>query len=649
MIRDILSNSTWQGIAGIVAIIALLVTIWVERDKFFGFGKNKKVTEPIIIEPRTFQILLDHVESFWIKGILEKSLHGVALMELGMQEDRQAVNYPWTVRREVSNEPIPPNKDMLGIFQDVGMGRSMLILGEPGSGKTTMLLELGCQLIDLARQNDNKPIPIILNLSSWSEKQSINEWLTEQLNTFYKVDKKVAQALVETNAYMLLLDGLDEAKKELRNDCIKAINDFRRERGLIRITVCCRIEEYTELDNKLEFEGAIVIQPLIPEKVDEYFDRFGNRLAGIRYLLGKDTVLQELTQTPLMLSVMTLAFMDTPSDDIQVYGDIETQRKHIFDTYINRMFERPGRSHTGQFSKEKTVHWLSCLAQKMINHNEVPFLIERLQLNWLDNDRQQRAYIVSLRVIVGLFAGLYFGLYFEPIFGLFAGLVVWLFVGLAFGLFDWGVSPERIEPSGILLWSWKKFTNNLIKVVRKNLVVVLVLGLFAGLAFGLVRGLLAGLLFGLFVGLFVGLYVGLAGGLLGGLSSGQIEKTSLLNQNIKLSTRNFQITFLVVGLVGGLFFGLLFGLAGGLYAGLFFGSVIGLFSGLFFGLFSGGGISVIQHYLLRYFIAFKNNNLPWDLDTFLEQASDLIFLRRIGGGYIFIHRLLMEHFANMEA
>ncbi len=26
---------------------------------------------------------------------------------------------------------------------------------------------------------------------------------------------------------------------------------------------------------------------------------------------------------------------------------------------------------------------------------------------------------------------------------------------------------------------------------------------------------------------------------------------------------------------------------------------------------------------------------------------DLIFLRRVGGGYIFVHRLLMEHFAEM--
>jgi len=40
------------------------------------------------------------------------------------------------------------------------------------------------------------------------------------------------------------------------------------------------------------------------------------------------------------------------------------------------------------------------------------------------------------------------------------------------------------------------------------------------------------------------------------------------------------------------------------------------------------------------------NKLMNNMKT-LEHYVDLIFLRRIGGGYIFIHRLLMEHFAEM--
>jgi hypothetical protein len=35
-------------------------------------------------------------------------------------------------------------------------------------------------------------------------------------------------------------------------------------------------------------------------------------------------------------------------------------------------------------------------------------------------------------------------------------------------------------------------------------------------------------------------------------------------------------------------------------------------------------------------------------DALLDYAADRIFLRKVGGGYIFIHRMLMEYFAALE-
>ena len=37
--------------------------------------------------------------------------------------------------------------------------------------------------------------------------------------------------------------------------------------------------------------------------------------------------------------------------------------------------------------------------------------------------------------------------------------------------------------------------------------------------------------------------------------------------------------------------------------------------------------------------------LPRRLEAFLEQMSKLALVQRVGGGYIFLHRLLLEHFA----
>ena len=40
--------------------------------------------------------------------------------------------------------------------------------------------------------------------------------------------------------------------------------------------------------------------------------------------------------------------------------------------------------------------------------------------------------------------------------------------------------------------------------------------------------------------------------------------------------------------------------------------------------------------------------LPWKLVPFLDYAAeDLGFLQKVGGGYMFIHRYLLEHFAAM--
>jgi predicted NACHT family NTPase len=58
-----------------------------------------------------------------------------------------------------------------------------------------------------------------------------------ELNERNNVPKKVAAAWVESEQILPLLDGLDEVAPEHRNACVEAINNFRREYGLLPITV----------------------------------------------------------------------------------------------------------------------------------------------------------------------------------------------------------------------------------------------------------------------------------------------------------------------------------------------------------------------------------------------------------------------------
>jgi eukaryotic-like serine/threonine-protein kinase len=78
---------------------------------------------------------------------------------------------------------------------------------------------------------------------------------------------------------------------------------------------------------------------------------------------------------------------------------------------------------------------------------------------------------------------------------------------------------------------------------------------------------------------------------------------------------------------------------------LIFGLVTGLTSGLLVGL-TRGGSAVIKHHALR-LILWRKGYIPLNIIKFLDQCAKLIFLKKVGGGYIFIHRMLLDYFADL--
>jgi hypothetical protein len=62
----------------------------------------------------------------------------------------------------------------------------------------------------------------------------------------------------------------------------------------------------------------------------------------------------------------------------------------------------------------------------------------------------------------------------------------------------------------------------------------------------------------------------------------------------------------------------------------------------------GGLLDVVQHYTLRAVLAARGY-APLNYSRFLDYAARLVLLQRAGGGYLFIHRLLLEHFVAGKA
>lgn len=309
--------------------------------------QNRTVTGPLTPRNETergLQILLRKVKQFWIEGVLEKSLFQKVLIDLEMEQMQSVVENPWTSileRPGVNSEPLPPEKTIADVFAEEGS--SLLILGEPGSGKTTALLELARSLIARHERDSSLLLPVVFNLSSWVEpQQTIIHWLTDELSAKYQIPKKIGRAWLEESRLLPLLDGLDELLPERRAACVQAINAFIAEAGLMGTVVCCRLREYIDLPVRLMLNAAVRLQQLTDEQVQAYLAEAGARLVALQTAFQRDSAMRIDARSPLMLNLMVRAYQDLTVAEVLREG-IETtalRRKQLMDAYVARMFRR---------------------------------------------------------------------------------------------------------------------------------------------------------------------------------------------------------------------------------------------------------------------------------------------------------------------
>jgi eukaryotic-like serine/threonine-protein kinase len=421
---------------------------------------------------------------------------------------------------------IPPEKPISDIFTDYN--GSLLILGAPGSGKTVALLSLARSIVNQAREDTTCPIPVVLELDTWQVRPlSLIDWIISEVRSSkYGISADYTRKWIQNGQLLLLLDGLDQVIPERREDCVRAINEFLGLYGGNRIAITCRSEEYALLQVRLKLQGAILLEPLTRQQVEDYFLAASIRLEGLYQAVQSDPKLQEMVKTPLMLTVTSLAYEDTAAYELIETQALPTAQRagQLFADYVKRMFHY-GSATSKTFSDNQTKHWLSWLARQLDDHHLTTLWIEQLQPSWLPSARLQWAYMLISRLTVALIGGIIGGILIGLaggfpndllkgfIRGIVEGTVGGVVAGLVVGTADmiWvtyiGPSPQvrwfnQYVQSAIKLLVIAAVTAISVALILQRLFEVFVfldyhssIGLDEGISVGLVFGLSAGLLF----------------------------------------------------------------------------------------------------------------------------------------------------------
>ena len=162
--------------------------------------------------------------------------------------------------------------------------RRLVVLGEPGAGKTMLMVRLVLDL--LARRAAGDPVPVLASVASWNPvKQDLRGWLCSQLLIDHPALAAVpsasvggptqAAALLASGLILPVLDGLDEIREQVRGSAIGKINDALRPGE--QLVVTCRSQQYRDavrpkrgLEVTLRAAAAVQLQPLDAAAVRNY-------------------------------------------------------------------------------------------------------------------------------------------------------------------------------------------------------------------------------------------------------------------------------------------------------------------------------------------------------------------------------------------
>ncbi|MFC4065899.1 NACHT domain-containing protein [Actinoplanes subglobosus] len=576
--------------------------------------------------------------------------------------------------------------------------RRLVVLGDPGSGKTILLVRMLLGLVDT--RDPGQPVPLLLPLASWDPlRLNFTSWIRQRLEIEHPsllLDAPPAfghgvirsQVLLDRRLIMPLLDGLDELPVAVRARALQEINaSLGKYPGLV---LSSRAAEFlgaarppSARSIKLRDSVGIELIALEPEEVERYLLRdaddayLARRWSPVLAELRRPGPLRSAFETPLIVTLARTIYNPRPGERLDNWPDprelcdrrwFSSRRaieQHLFDGYV-RVAYRPGGTEQvapgPRWGPAGAARWLRFLAHHLeTNEGGTP------DLRWwnLSDAMSRRGLgLMAFGALTGLAIMLLMPL--SVFVGVPATPLVGVSVVLGAGAAIVSLVRSALRPARGLRWA-KELT------VRAG-----VLGSTAGLqasaglgalAYVQTNSLIAGLIFGtlgLLSGVFFTLIIGMK------LAPADLSATPTPGASVREDRGAFVVNTLLFGTALGLILGVVLGLIMGVvaqvprleYAGrpdlihvretppavdpvvASCWAYVGLVTGLGIGLTISLARSAWGVYLLtRYYLAITGR-LPWRLLPFLSEAHQRRgVLRQAGPIYQFRHIELQRRLA----
>ncbi len=183
----------------------------------------------------------------------------------------------------------------------------VLLVGRPGSGKSTALIKLVLDVADQTLKDGHGQIPILVELRYWQT--SVIERIQAFLNRHdpsLSLEEAALSALLRQGRFLLLIDGLNELPSD---EARTQLSSFRRDYPQAPMIFTTRdlglggdlgIEKKLEMQPLTEAQMKSFIRAYVPDQAEAMLRQLSDRL-------------REFGQTPLLLWMLCEVFQRSPN------------------------------------------------------------------------------------------------------------------------------------------------------------------------------------------------------------------------------------------------------------------------------------------------------------------------------------------------
>ena len=292
------------------------------------------------------QALLSQLKSR-IETRLSQSLHRTVGQHFGREQQSDLGQVPRKATVKVGEQPtfqISSTTSILEVFDHQAIDGNLLILGKPGSGKTTTLLELAEALLNRASFDVAAPIPILVELSEWQPittgmlwnqkkyEPVISQWLFSQIQPWGK-HQIMGNHWPRETEFIFLCDGLDELPVERRSKCVEGLNHVLA--NGVNVVVCSSQENAQDKPETLQVKGTLYLEDLSSEEMEDYFARLNlqNFWSEIKQV---EQIIKSINR-PLFLNLISLVYKDLDINQWQKCDSDEQRLQYLLHTYQSVM------------------------------------------------------------------------------------------------------------------------------------------------------------------------------------------------------------------------------------------------------------------------------------------------------------------------